>query len=80
MPDSQTLINLPREDSVILLVNCYLDLNFEVIKEGDDSGYANGDDIRLIYQWLLALLSNCNLTTSSGKHLEGISHAHFVFI
>ena len=32
-PNSQTYINIPREDSVISLLNSYLDLNFEVIKK-----------------------------------------------
>ena len=31
-PNSQIYINKPREDSVISLLNSYLDLNFEVIK------------------------------------------------
>ena len=30
--NSQIYINIPREDSVISLLNCYLDLNFEIIK------------------------------------------------
>jgi len=32
-PNSQIYINIPREDSVISLLNSYLDLNFEVIKK-----------------------------------------------
>ena len=31
-PNSQKHINIPREASVISLLNSYLDLNFEVIK------------------------------------------------
>ena len=31
-PNSQIFINIPREDSVISLLNSYLDLNFEVLK------------------------------------------------
>ena len=46
-PNSQIYINIPREDSVISLLNSYLDLNFEVIKKADNSRYANGNDIRL---------------------------------
>ena len=34
---SQIYINIPREDSVISLLNSYLDLNFEVVKKADDS-------------------------------------------
>ena len=36
-PNSQIYINIPREDSVISLLNSYLNLNFEVIKKADDS-------------------------------------------
>ena len=32
-PNSQIYINIPREDSVISLLNSYLDLNFEVLKK-----------------------------------------------
>ena len=32
-PKSQIYINIPREDSVISLLNNYLDLSFEVIKK-----------------------------------------------
>ena len=36
-PISQIYINIPREDSVISLLNSYLDLSFEVIKRADNS-------------------------------------------
>ena len=77
-PNSQIYINIPREDSVISLLNSYLDLSFEVIKKDDNSRYANGNDIRLVNLGPVALFSNFKLTTSSGKHLEDISHAHLV--
>ena len=77
-PNSQIYINIPREDSVISLLNSYLDLNFEVIKRVDNSRYANGNDLRLVNLGPIALFSNFKLTTSSGKHLEDISHAHLV--
>ena len=77
-PNSQIYINIPREDSVISLLNSYLDLNFEVIKKADDSRYANGSDIKLVNLGPIALFSNFKLTTSSGKHLEDISHDHLV--
>ena len=32
-PSSQIHINIPREDSVISLLNSYLDLNLEVVKK-----------------------------------------------
>ena len=77
-PNSQIYINIPREDSVISLLNSYLDFNFEVIKRADNSRYANGNDIRLVNLGPIALFSNFKLTTSSGKHVEDISHAHIV--
>ena len=77
-PNSQIYINIPREDSVISLSNSYLVLSFEVIKRVDNSRYANGNDIRLVNLGPVALFSNFKLTTSSGKHLEDISHAHLV--
>ena len=77
-PNGQIYINIPREDSVISLLNSYLDLNFEVIKKADDSRYGNGNDIKLVNLGPIALFSNFKLTTSSGKHLEDISHAHLV--
>ena len=77
-PNSQIYIYIPREDSFISLLNSYLDLNFEVIKKIHDSRYANGNDIRLVNLGPVALFSNFKLTTSSGKHLEDISHAHLV--
>ena len=77
-PNSQIYINIPKEFSVISLINSYLDLNFEVIKGNDNSTYGNGNDIRLVNLAPIALFSNFKLTTSSGKHLEDISHAHFV--
>ena len=77
-PNSQIHINIPREDSVISLLKCYLDLNFEVFKKTDDSRYGIGNDIRLVNLGPIALFSNFKLTTNSGKHLEDISHAHIV--
>ena len=60
------------------MLNSYLDLNFEVIKKANNSKYGNGIDIRLVNLGLIASFSNFKLTTSSGKHLEDISHAHLV--
>ena len=77
-PNSQIYINIPREDSVFSLLNSYLDLNFEIIEKADDSRYGNGNDIRLVNLGPIALFSIFKLATSSGKHLEDISHAHLV--
>ena len=77
-PNSQIYINIPRENSVISLLNSYLDLNFEVITKADNSRYANGNDIRLVHLATIALSSNFKSTTSTGNYLEDIRHAHFV--
>ena len=78
IPISQIKINVPREDSVLSLLNSYLDLGFEVIKKAENSRYANGNDIILINLGRIAQLSTFKLTTSSEKHLEDLSHAHIV--
>ena len=64
---SQIYITIPREDSVISLLNSYLDLNFEVIKKADNSRYGNGNYIGLVNLGPIALFSNFRLTKSSGK-------------
>ena len=77
-PKSQIYINIPREDSVICLLDNYLDLIFEVIKQADNSRYGNGNDIRLVILGPIALFSNFKLTTSTWKHLEDFTHAQLV--
>ena len=77
-PNSRIYINIPREDSVISLLNSYFDLNSENVKKANDSRYGKGKDIKLVNVGPIALFSNFNLETSSGKHLEDISHAHIV--
>ena len=77
-PISQIYINIPREVSVISLLICYLDLNFEVIKKADNSRYANGNDTGPVSLTPIALFSNFKLTKSSGKLLEDIGHSHIV--
>ena len=76
-PNSQIYINIPREDSVISLLNSYIELNFDVLKATTSNRYEDTDDIRLINLGPIGF-SNYKLTTSSGKHLENIDHAHIV--
>ena len=76
--NSQVYINIPREDSVISLLNSYLELNFDVLRADNSNRYLDGNDIRLVNLGPIALFSNYKLTTSSGKHLEYIDHAHIV--
>ena len=65
-PISQKFINIPREDSVISLLDSYLEINFEVIKKADTSRYGNSNDIRSANLAPIALFSNVKLTKSSG--------------
>ena len=76
--NSQVYINIPREDSVISLLNSYLELNYDVLRADNSNRYLDGNDIRLVNLGPIALFSNYKLTTSSGKHLENIDHAHIV--
>ena len=77
--NSQVYINIPREDSVISLLNSYLELNLDVLHAAaPNNRYADGNDIRLVNLGPIGLFSNYKLTTSSGKHLENIDHAHIV--
>ena len=76
--NSQVYINTPREDTVISLLNSYLGLNFDVLRADNSNRYLDGNDIRLVNLGPIALFSNYKLTTSSGKHLENIDHAHIV--
>ena len=74
----QIYINIPREDSAISLLNSYLELIFDVLHAGTNNRYADGNDFRLVNLDPIGLFSNYKLTTSSGKHLENIDHAHIV--
>ena len=76
--NSQIYINIPRQDSVIALLNSYLDLNFDVLHAATSNRYTDGNEIRIVSLGPIALFSNYKLTTISGKHLEDISHAHNV--
>ena len=60
------------------MLNSCLELNLEVIKKSDTSRYANGNNINLVNLGPSASLSIYKMTTSSGKYLEDISHAHIV--
>ena len=75
--NSQVYINIPREDSVISLLNSYLELNFDVLHAATNNRYVDGNDIRLVNLGSIGLFSNYKLS-SSGKHLENIDHSHIV--
>ena len=68
--DSQIFIKIPREDSVISLLDSYLELTFHVLHAVTNNRCVNPFNIRLVNLGPIALFSNYKLTTSSGKHLE----------
>ena len=76
--NSQVYIIIPREDSVISPLNSYLELYFDVLHATTINRYVDGNDISLVNPGPIALFSNYKLTTTSGKHLENIDHAHIV--
>ena len=76
--NSQININIPREDTVISLLNSYLGLHFDVLRAATGTRYADVNDKLLINLGVTALFSIHQLATSSGKHLEEINHANIV--
>ena len=60
------------------MLNSYLEFNFDVLHAATNNRYVDNSDIRLVNLGPTALFSKYKLTTSSGKHLEKISHAHIV--
>ena len=75
---SQVYIIIPREDSVISLLNSYLELNFNVLHAATNNRYVDGNNIRLVNLGPIGLFSNYKLTAYSGKHLGNIDQAHVV--
>ena len=69
---------MPREVSVVSLLSSYIDLNFHVVHAASKIRYADVNEMRLTYLGPITLFSYNRLTTSSGKHIESISHAYFV--
>ena len=74
--NSQIYNNIPREDSVISLLNGYLEINFDVLHAATNNRYADNNDIKLVNLGPIALISKYMLTTSLRKHLENIEHGH----
>ena len=72
--NSQVYINIPREDSVISLLDSYLELNFDVLHAATNNRYVDDNDIRLVNLGPIGLFNNYKLT-SLGKHID---HAHIV--
>ena len=62
--NSQIYLNIPGEDSVISLLNSYIELSFDVLQAATVNRHADGDDIRLVNLGPIALFSNYKLTAS----------------
>ena len=60
------------------MFNSYLESIFDVLQATIKNRYVDANDIRLVNLGPIAIFSNHKLTTSSGKHLEEITHAHIV--
>ena len=58
------------------MLNSRVDLYFDVLHAATGNRYTNANDIRLINFGPVALFSKYDLTSSSGKHIESIDHAH----
>ena len=78
--NSQKHNKLPREDSVNSLLIGYLHLDFDEVHAASNDRYADNNDIRLVNLEPTPLFSIYKLTTSSGKHLKDLSHAHVVSV
>ena len=76
--NSQIYINISREDSLFSLLNSYLDLDLDMVHAATNNRYVDNNEIRLVNLGPIALFSNYKLATSSGKHLEDVTHAHIV--
>ena len=76
--NSQIYIKIPREDSVISLLNSYLELSFDVLHAATGNRFVDGNDISFFNLGQIVLFSKYKLITSSRKHSEDINHAHIV--
>ena len=55
--NSQVYINIPREDSIISLLNSYLEINFDVLQAASNDRYMDTSDIRVVNLGPIALFS-----------------------
>ena len=60
-PNNQSYINIPRGDSVNSLLGSLLRLSFDVLHAATNNRYVDGDDIRLVNEGPIALISNYKL-------------------
>ena len=57
------------------MLNSIFDLYFDVVHATTNNRYVDGKDIKLIFLVHISIFNDYILTSSSGKHLEDISHA-----
>ena len=74
--NSQSYINIPRQDSVNTVLGIYLECNFDVLNAATGNRYAVGDTFWLLNLGPLGLFSTYKLKTSSDIVLEEVSYAH----
>ena len=72
-PNSQLYITIPREVSVISLLNSCFDLIFDVLQSATRNRYADTNDIRSVNLIRIALFSNYKLSTSSGNIFQTLT-------
>ena len=60
------------------MLDSRLDLNSDVLHAATGNRYVDTNDIRLNNLRPIALFSKCDLTSSSGKHIQSIDQAHIV--
>ena len=72
----KSTINTANSD-IYIRIPRLLDLNFDVFHAANlDNRYADDDDMRLFNLGPIALFSKYKLTSSNGKDIEDIDHAH----
>ena len=77
-PNSLIYINIPRQESINSVLDSRLDLNFDVLHAATGNRYVDANDIRLFNFGTIALFSKYDITSSLGKHIESVDHAHIV--
>ena len=68
----------PREYSVKSLKDGALDLHFNLKRRDNDERFLDADKIGLVNLGPIALFSDCEVSTSSGKESESIDYVHIV--
>jgi hypothetical protein len=67
-PNAIIRIDVPREDTIINLDDSYLELELQVVKNADDTVYADNDAVSLVNFGHVGIFTEMTLTTSDKKH------------